>query len=1754
MNSARISPDGQPLSNAGDEPMMPRSTTTVSAVSHTGSDPLQRQSTESNNQGQANKHKPSAKWNPFFLSRLFLIPFTLVLATLATTLIVLRFASEKSQGFPLATHNRYLWTYAPTAVLVYVVSGWQQIEYRCKLLQPWRELRNGPTTASNSVLLDYISPIVFSSLWRAGKLRHISVLVALLGGPLLRLVIVASTGLLYPIPAFTPMQNITLEALTSFNRTDHVNAWSSRRESAFDYGAYALIAQNLALPDVSPFNLTWKPEPSGAPGVRLYLDSTVSWPSCLPSTNNEVHYNFFFEHPAWDGSGTFSPRQLYGQTSRIGCGDAADASTGLGGGRSDVVTDLGLLSILDVRYNQTSVAGATFQSEKNNVTGLWGIQIIGVTAAVCNATYTMGRTQVSYNFTRGFPKFHVDTSNITTTNQSIDGFSTTDFSERIFADLSEARHMAGNYLSNSMDESAPDPFWTMMTIIDGNSSSYETFVGNPLKIVRAAPVVLGYLAGQIVNYFATVDTSLPLEGGISFPVTRLTIDGLSVYMMLCGLVLAVAGSIVILINHPHDVVPCHVGALGGSGVVLSQSTEFQRVLRGCMGAKFKSALQNYMFISGPLNADDGSLVIRTENRFPSEPINVDDEPGPRNLSRRWWRPFILKPTAFAAITLVPVSLIVTLEVLQHLSVRSDGIATSISLEGYLVTFGTRILPSLVFTIVSLLYDSISFNILLFAPFSRLRKRATEASTTLHECLLDKIAPHAFYVALRHRHWAAALSVLASFVGALFPIFISGLYTFEVVPGPLPMTIERADTFSPAWPDSLSHDGGAAVLLTSFEMLNLSFPSLTNEEFALPRLHLSGSDVGRIHDSSDPVISLQLPALRGDLSCTAAEVKLDARKDYLTINGSSRPPLGCDGAAPLIEWSLKLQNDNPLKATEKWVGQIQDLHVQFPPGDIRGSGERNMLTTQDSQPGCPTLAFTFGKYSPASESDDQPTRANRSDGMHAADDRTVPDESSVRYLPSGPNGQTAFPYRPQVHFDLEVAIWDGDFQFGGYGSANVVTFYEDPNIVLDGFFALMLHPNNSVLPEELLGSQNQDRLQKEILSVYRRYMAQVASAKMRVPTDASSKPETFTATWVNPNRGVLRQNMVSRIVLQALLAVMVASGIAAYLLIDTKTVLQRNPCTIAGMATLLVDSAICNGQPTEGISQDADSVHSPIWGSLAFSLGWWEDEHDQERRPNHAPMGRDIVERMLHANWDDNAKYGKDVASKTAALPLVNGRVYKHSKLVMERIPTEIKLEVVRLLTQESPELACAYATVSREWQAFIEPTTFSLLKLNQERLHQARDLLTPVRQAYIRQIRFTALLPGYNHHGEPETEAEKKQNNEVFSDAVASLMELLGAWSSTHSEIELELSAACTIDLHDMKDMKDGRKLLQFHFRERWRRCIASYFKLNEGLYRQLPEIPWIGKFTYAPTLLYKRRLAPKTCCEIASRFPHLRTIDWHLADGSHDPAFRLQLRNEFATGLSTLRPRSVRDFKLNYQRGIGVERFFGEQDPRICPGASRDPLSVALGKLSMQLETITLYMTAIGSELLWDPDLHQEDQQGRWPLLRDFTLSFGGQTPQGEYLFDWNPEDADGQDSSRVIPIAAPLRPYQLAFARAARQMPNLRCFSASCGYLVSAEVDYTVQTRGASSYGSRAAELYCGSPVVGDVMADEVQEEWWHTAQVHIGKGDEFHFQVEDYGPKQRITGGTMPLVSSLNIKVEGDEVVGILDWETAGWFPLY
>jgi hypothetical protein len=65
--------------------------------------------------------------------------------------------------------------------LVVIISLWHQVDFYCKVLTPWNELRKGDATSSRSLLLDYISPLQAASLWQALQNRHFSVIATILG-------------------------------------------------------------------------------------------------------------------------------------------------------------------------------------------------------------------------------------------------------------------------------------------------------------------------------------------------------------------------------------------------------------------------------------------------------------------------------------------------------------------------------------------------------------------------------------------------------------------------------------------------------------------------------------------------------------------------------------------------------------------------------------------------------------------------------------------------------------------------------------------------------------------------------------------------------------------------------------------------------------------------------------------------------------------------------------------------------------------------------------------------------------------------------------------------------------------------------------------------------------------------------------------------------------------------------------------------------------------------------------------------------------------------------------------------------------------------------------------------------------------------------------------------------------------------------------------------------------------------------------
>jgi Protein of unknown function (DUF3433) len=143
--------------------------------------------------GQQNRSPESVSsgllWNPFWLKKGTLVAFIVLYIALLASVTLLWRVSQDQDGFtPHISTNHYTWTYGPTAILIMVVGLWRQVEYHCKVLAPWHELKRG-AGASRSLLLDYVSPFQLTSLWLAFKHGAMPVIAAITGFACLKLVV-----------------------------------------------------------------------------------------------------------------------------------------------------------------------------------------------------------------------------------------------------------------------------------------------------------------------------------------------------------------------------------------------------------------------------------------------------------------------------------------------------------------------------------------------------------------------------------------------------------------------------------------------------------------------------------------------------------------------------------------------------------------------------------------------------------------------------------------------------------------------------------------------------------------------------------------------------------------------------------------------------------------------------------------------------------------------------------------------------------------------------------------------------------------------------------------------------------------------------------------------------------------------------------------------------------------------------------------------------------------------------------------------------------------------------------------------------------------------------------------------------------------------------------------------------------------------------------------------------------------------------
>ncbi|KAM0276741.1 hypothetical protein ACHAQH_006452 [Verticillium albo-atrum] len=160
----------------------------------------------------------SLMWNSIWLRRVVLIAFSVCFCCMTLATALLYHFSQENNGLGAQKQANHLgWKYGPTVVLVIVAALWRQVDHSVKVIMPWQELKSGPKTAHRTLVLDYVSPLVPTSLWMAFKNGHFVVYSTISCWLMILSTTVFSTGLLVLAPTTIVQEGIGIPIQSTFD-------------------------------------------------------------------------------------------------------------------------------------------------------------------------------------------------------------------------------------------------------------------------------------------------------------------------------------------------------------------------------------------------------------------------------------------------------------------------------------------------------------------------------------------------------------------------------------------------------------------------------------------------------------------------------------------------------------------------------------------------------------------------------------------------------------------------------------------------------------------------------------------------------------------------------------------------------------------------------------------------------------------------------------------------------------------------------------------------------------------------------------------------------------------------------------------------------------------------------------------------------------------------------------------------------------------------------------------------------------------------------------------------------------------------------------------------------------------------------------------------------------------------------------------------------------------------------------------------
>ncbi|XDG10595.1 hypothetical protein ABKA04_010210 [Annulohypoxylon sp. FPYF3050] len=313
----------------------------------------------------------------------------------------------------------------------------------------------------------------------------------------------------------------------------------------------------------------------------------------------------------------------------------------------------------------------------------------------------------------------------------------------------------------------------------------------------------------------------------------------------------------------------------------------------------------------------------------------------------------------------------------------------------------------------------------------------------------------------------------------------------------------------------------------------------------------------------------------------------------------------------------------------------------------------------------------------------------------------------------------------------------------------------------------------------------------------------------------------------------------------------------------------------------------------------------------------------------------------------------------------------------------------------APRIFCApYAVISRRWQDFVEPWTFSSIELKDIELDTFVAIFADSRRrALLRHFTYYITLPTYG-----KSRHDFAQNQAATNNSILKLLNVLKDWDDAGARLELRVvmvrydHTAGGIQFAGIKSGTPSRYLILDEVELPAVHCVASL------------------KIGACPG----RALHPTATCQLAGAFPLLEKLYFEVLDPvNRQRRMRKDHRLALAASLTALNLPKLTHLSIHRTTTTDVYNHSFE-----CGGLEEDgidALNDALRKLSQTPPLTDLVLTGA----LISPDLFRsrrtaDPDSSEWPTLRNFTVEAGIVAPSGQWYYTGDPDAVEpGVESS---------------------------------------------------------------------------------------------------------------------------------------------